>query len=243
MEELNNLADTHREPLSTPMTLGVIPTIGPYLLPRVLPALQERYPRLKLEIVEDQSAEVLNQLRRGALDAVIIALPYDCNGLLTFPFWQEGLLWVVHTENEQAHVRKASVEELARSHLMLLKDGHCLTEHALSACKLENMSSHSFSATRLSTLLQLVVAKMGSTLLPAIALEKLVGGHEELACIPLEEPGPHRELAIAIRPNYPGTTNVETLVHIFKEELRTLKKVNCSLFRYPGLPLTGHYPR
>ena len=121
VEDLNKLADTYREPLSTPMTLGVIPTIGPYLLPRVLPALQERYPRLKLEIVEDQSAEVLDQLRRGALDAAIVALPYDCNGLLTFPFWQEDLLWVVHTENEQAHIPKASLEELARSHLMYMR--------------------------------------------------------------------------------------------------------------------------
>jgi LysR family hydrogen peroxide-inducible transcriptional activator len=219
MEDLKKLADAQREPLSTPLTVGVIPTIGPYLLPRVLPALQEQYPHLKLEIVEDQSAEVLDQLRRGAMDAAVIALPYDCNGLLTFPFWQEDLLWVVHAEDEQASIPIASIEELARSHLMLLKDGHCLTEHALSACKLENMSSHSFSATSLSTLLQLVVAKMGSTLLPEIALQQLVAGNAALACIPLEEPGPHRELAIAIRPNYPGTANMEALVHLFKEEL------------------------
>lgn len=219
MDDLNKLAEAQCEPLSTPLALGVIPTIGPYLLPRILPALQTQYPQLKLEIVEDQSAEVLDQLRRGALDAAIIALPYDCNGLLTFPFWQEDLLWVVHAEDEQARIPKASVEELAKSHLMLLKDGHCLTEHALSACKLENLSSHSFSATSLPTLLQLVVARMGSTLLPEIAVEQLLTSNTDLTCIPLEEPGPHRELAIAIRPNYPGTANVEALARIFKEEL------------------------
>jgi len=220
MDDLKKLADSQLEPLSTPMSLGVIPTIGPYLLPRVLPALQDRYPHLKLDILEDQSAEVLDQLRRGALDAAIIALPYNCEGLLTFPFWQEDLLWIVHADDENAGLQSASVDALARSHLMLLKDGHCLREHALSACKLENDSAHSFSATSLSTLIQLVAGRMGSTLIPEIALEQLVNGNARLVKIPLEEPGPHRELAIAIRPNYPGIANVEALVRLFREELK-----------------------
>jgi LysR family hydrogen peroxide-inducible transcriptional activator len=220
MDDLKKLADSQLEPLSTPLSLGVIPTIGPYLLPRVLPALQDQYPHLELDILEDQSAEVLDQLRRGALDAAIIALPYNCEGLLTFPFWQEDLLWIVHADDANAGLQSASVDALAQSHLMLLKDGHCLREHALSACKLENDSAHSFSATSLSTLIQLVAGKMGSTLVPEIALEQLVNGNDRLVKIPLEEPGPHRELAIAIRPNYPGTANVEALVQLFREELK-----------------------
>ena len=220
MEDLKKLAESQGKPLSTPLSVGVIPTIGPYLLPRVLPKLQNRYPELKLDIVEDQTAEVLSQLRRGALDAAIIALPYDCEGLLTFPFWQEDLMWVVHPDEDVASVRRASVNDLARTHLMLLKDGHCLTEHALTACKLENMSTHSFSATSLSTLVQLVAGRIGSTLVPEIALQQLVPGDSRLATIPLEDPGPHRQLAIAIRPNYPGTANIEALVSLFKEELK-----------------------
>jgi LysR family hydrogen peroxide-inducible transcriptional activator len=219
MEDLQKLSASQSKPLSTPLSVGVIPTIGPYLLPRVLPELQNRYPDLKLDIVEDQTAEVLNQLRRGALDAAIIALPYDCEGLLTFPFWQEELLWVVHVDEDVAKVTSASVDDLARTHLMLLKDGHCLTEHALTACKLENVSTHSFSATSLSTLVQLVAGKIGSTLVPEIALEQLVPGDARLTTIPLEDPGPHRQLAIAIRPNYPGTANIEALVSLFTEEL------------------------
>lgn len=219
MEDLKKLTDLQREPLSTPLSLGVIPTISPYLLPRVLPALQDQYPHLQLNILEDQSEEVLDQLRRGALDAAIIALPYDCDGLLTFPFWEEDLLWIIHAEDENADVRRATVDDLARTHLMLLKDGHCLTEHALSACKMEDVSAHSFSATSLSTLIHLVAGKIGSTLVPEIALEQLVNSNAQLARIPLEEPGPHRQLAIAIRPNYPGMANVETLVQLFREEL------------------------
>lgn len=219
MKDLNKLADSQRQPLSTPLSLGVIPTIGPYLLPRVLPAMQRQYPDLKLNIVEDQTAHVLDLLRRGALDAAIIALPYDCDGLLTFTFWQENLLWIVHADDDGAGVKRARVDDLARSHLMLLKDGHCLTEHALSACKLETVAMHSFSATSLATLIQLVSGKIGSTLVPEIALEQLVDGNAELASIPLQESGPHRQLAIAIRPNYPGMANVEALVKLFAEEL------------------------
>jgi LysR family hydrogen peroxide-inducible transcriptional activator len=219
MKDLRKLAAAQTKPLSTPLSIGVIPTIGPYLLPCVLPALQEQFPHLQLDILEDQTAEILDQLRRGALDAAIIALPYNCDGLLTFPFWQEDLLWIVHADDENASLRTASDDALARSHLMLLKDGHCLREHALSACKLENDSAHSFSATSLPTLLQLVAGSMGSTLVPEIALEQLVNGNDQLVKIPLKEPGPHRELAIAIRPNYPGMANVEALVQLFREEL------------------------
>jgi LysR family hydrogen peroxide-inducible transcriptional activator len=220
MEDLKKLEDAQRKPLSTPLSLGVIPTIGPYLLPRVLPALQDKYPHLELDILEDESAEILGQLRRGALDAAIIALPYNCDGLLAFPFWQEDLLWIVHADDENADLQRASADALARSHLMLLKDGHCLREHALSVCKLESVSAYSFSATSLPTLIQLVAGRMGSTLVPEIALEQLVNSNAQLVRTPLEEPGPHRELAIAIRPNYPGMANVEALVQLFSDELR-----------------------
>ena len=220
MKDIQKLAESQRQPLSTPVSLGVIPTIGPYLLPRVLPALQSRYPKLRLNIVEDQTADVLEQLRRGALDAAIIALPYECDGLLTIPFWQEDLLWIVHASDNSARVKCARLDDLERTHLMLLKDGHCLTDHALAACKLGDLSTHGFSATSLSTLIQLVAGRIGSTLVPQIALEQLVHENTQLAIIPLDEPGPHRQLAIAIRPNYPGIASIEALVQLFEEELK-----------------------
>jgi len=227
MGDLAILADSQRELLSTPLSLGIIPTIGPYLLPLVLPELQKRYPELTLDIVEDETAEVLDQLRRGALDAAIVALPYECDGLLTLPFWEEDLLWVVHTDDEVADVQRATVENLAQTHLMLLKDGHCLTEHALTACKLGNDSIHSFSATSLSTLIQLVAGNIGSTLVPEIALAQMVDKNTQLTSIPLEEPGPHRQLAIAIRPNYPGMTDIQELVQLFGDRLKETATPSC----------------
>lgn len=219
MEDLAKLADSRKEPLSTPLALGVIPTIAPYLLPRVLPPLRERYPDLNLEVVEDQSAEVLDQLRRGALDAAIIALPYDCEGLLTFRFWQEDLFWITRSDDPMAGLERIGAEELRQSHLMLLKDGHCLTDHALAACRLEDLSSHSFRASSLATLIPLVSAGLGTTLVPGIALEQLVEGDSQLAAVPLSEQGPHRELAVAVRPNYPGVANIEALLALFREVL------------------------
>ena len=219
MEDLKRLADAQREPLSTEISLGVIPTIGPYLLPRILPCLRDEYPALRLEIVEDQSAELVTLLRRGALDAAIIALPYPVDGLLTFSFLEEELKWAIHRDLLTETIEVADEEVIAGSHLMLLKDGHCLKDHGLSACGMEDSSVHSFSATSLSTLVQLVMSKMGSTLIPDIAIPQLVGDTHELAIVPLADPGPHRELAIAIRPNYPGMANVEALLALIRRQL------------------------
>ncbi|MFV8819376.1 LysR substrate-binding domain-containing protein [Haliea sp. E17] len=218
VEDLQKLAEAQKEPLSTPLTLGVIPTIGPYLLPKVLPAMQKQYPRLELEVIEDQTAELLSQLRRGALDAAIIALPYDCEGLLTFSFWQEDLFWITNSRDELATAERITTEDMRHAHLMLLKDGHCLTDHALAACKLEDLSTNRFNATSLNTLIPLVAAGMGTTLVPEIALG-LVESSKKLVAVPLEEPGPHRELAFAVRPNYPGVANIEALIRLFKDKL------------------------
>ncbi len=220
VEDLQKLAEAQREPLSTPLTLGVIPTIGPYLLPRVLPALQKNYPALQLDFTEDQSLELLDLLRRGALDTAILALPFDCEGLLTFSFWEEDLFWVTNADDPLAAAKRITTDELRDSHLMLLKDGHCLKEHAVAACHLEDLSSHRLSATSLATLIQLVAAGMGSTLVPGIALQPLIEGNPKLVAVPLAEPGPHRQLAFVVRPNYPGVANIEALIKLFRGQLQ-----------------------
>lgn len=220
MDDLQKLAEARQSPLSTPMTIGVIPTIGPYLLPRVLPELQARYPQMTLDIVEDQSAVLVDQLRRGALDAAILALPYDCDGLLSFPFWEENFYWIGHPDDELAHNGAINSDDLAEAKLILLKEGHCLSDHAIAACRLQTVSSHAFSATSLPTLIQLVAANLGSTLVPEMALEQLVNHHSRLCAIPLDEAGPHRSIAFVVRPNYPLLNNVQLLMELFSAELK-----------------------
>ena len=109
VEGLQHLADSQRAPLSFPMTVGVIPTICPYLLPRVFPLLNQRYPQSQLNIIEDQSHVLVEMVRRGEIDTAILALPFPCEGLLCMEFWQEDFYWVTFTAKRDYQQR---VEQL-----------------------------------------------------------------------------------------------------------------------------------
>lgn len=219
MEDLQKLGEMQKQPLSTPLSIGIIPTIGPYLLPVVLPAIRARYPDLKLTISEAQSHELVDQVRRGEIDTAILALPYACEGLLSFVFWQENFYWITHIDDELAGKQSISALELDTGSLMLLQEGHCLKDHALAACKLPSAAPHSLSATSLSTLVQLVAGGMGSTLVPEMALPQLVNSNPALARVALDEPGPHRQIAFIVRPNYPMLGNIELLIELLREQL------------------------
>lgn len=219
VEDIMRLGQTHGKVLSGPLSLGMIPTIAPYLLPRLLPGLNGTYTDLQLNVTEQQSHVLVDKVRRGELDCAVLALPYDCEGLLTFSFWKENFYWVSHRDLAPTSQPVIHADELANHQLMLLSEGHCLKDHALAACKLDSLATHSLSATSLTTLIQLVIGKMGSTLVPEIAVDQLVDVHPELIKLPLDEPGPHRELAFIIRPNYPNTKNIEALMALASSEL------------------------
>ena len=227
VEELYQMGQALKSPLSYPMSLGVIPTIGPYLLPIVMPHVRHEYPEFRLSIIEEQSNVLVNKVRLGELDAAILALPYDIQGLLAFEFWQEDFYWITHRDDRHAMQKEISSEELADSHLMLLEDGHCLKDHALAACKLQPRDAGiSMESTSLNTLVQMVAGHMGSTLVPAMSLEQLLSGNAELKAVHLNEPGPHRRLAFIIRPNYPGVKSIEMLIKLFQQELKIKQQSN-----------------
>jgi len=179
VEELQHLADSQRTPLSFPLTVGVIPTICPYLLPKVLPVLNQRYPESQLNIVEDQSSMLVEKVRQGEIDAAILALPFACEGLLSMEFWQEDFYWVALKEEEHAQQKEITNNELNHCNLMLLKEGHCLKDHILEACKLtEQAANQGFGTTSLNTLIQMVLGKLGTTLIPGMAIDQLISQHE-----------------------------------------------------------------
>jgi len=211
VQDVHRLVDEKRAPLSGTLSIGMIPTVGPYLLPILLPALETEYPALRLEVEEAQSGELVEMLRAGELDTAILALPYAHEGLLAFEFWQENFYWVTHIDDVHADRPVVGARDLEPTRLILLKEGHCLKDHALAACRLEADSTHGLHATSLSTLVQMAAGKMGSTLVPEMALKQLVAPHPELVAIPLDEAGPHRRLAFLVRPNYPGLQNIELL--------------------------------
>jgi len=220
MDELYQISQYGKENLSAPMTLGVIPTIGPYLLPKVLPEVRKQYPNFKLKIVEEQSHVLVDMVRNGELDCAVLALPYPIDGLMSFDFWQEDFYWVSHKDECPSQVTEITSNELELEKLMLLKDGHCLKDHALAACSLKSQVKESeFNSTSLHTLIQMVAGKLGTTLVPQMALDQLIHDDSELRAIHLNEPGPHRSIAFIIRPNYVRVSDIEVLQKIFSEQL------------------------
>ena len=224
VSDLTSLADQADTPLSGPLSVGIIPTIAPYLLPLMLPAVQQQYPRLKLTIEEDQSAALVNKVLNGQLDTAIIALPYDCQGLLSFPFWQENFFLVVHSLNDLANQPQVKGDDIAANQLLLLKDGHCLKDQALSACKLKKTHTVNIRGTSLNTLVELVAGNLGATLVPEMALAQLTHEKPMLRSIKIDEPGPHREIAFVVRPNYPGLENIERLKASVLDQLSATQK-------------------
>ena len=220
LDELLQISQSDKQPFSSPMSVGVIPTIGPYLLPKVLPEVRRKYPRFKLKIIEEQSLTLLDMVRSGELDAAILALPYPLSGLMSFNFWQEDFYLVCHKDECPKAMLEITSEELEIEKLMLLKDGHCLKEHALAACQLKSQKQNSdFGSASLHTLVQMVAGKLGTTLVPQMALDQLTYNESEIRAIHLNEPGPHRTIALVIRPNYVRTNELTMLKDIFTKEL------------------------
>lgn len=220
VQDIEQLAKGRSEVLSQPMKLGAIPTIGPYLLPRVLPALRKQYPDFELSLEESQSAVLVDKVRRGQLDTAIIALPYDTEGLLAFPFWEEDFYALCHKDMPLASLSNIDKSALQDTSLLLLDEGHCLTDHALSVCSMPRPTQdRGVSGTSLFTLVQMVAGKLGTTLVPQMALTSFIPTSPELRAMHLDEPGPHRKIAFIVRPNYAGVEDIEQLKVIFREAL------------------------
>ncbi|AZQ84842.1 hydrogen peroxide-inducible genes activator [Colwellia sp. Arc7-635] len=220
LDELLQISQSNKQPFINSMTIGVIPTIGPYLLPKVLPEVRRQHPHFKLKIIEEQSQVLVDMVRNGDIDAAILALPFPINGLMSFDFWQEDFYWVSHKDECPSQLKEITSEELEIDKLMLLKDGHCLKDHALAACSMQNAKQDTdFDSASLHTLIQMVAGKLGTTLVPQMALDQLIYNESEIRAIHLNEPGPHRTISLVIRPNYVRTNELTLLRDIFGEQL------------------------
>ena len=220
LEELHQIGQQDKATLTAPMKIGVIPTISPYLLPKVLPTVRSEYPDFKLYLIEEQSHVIVDMVRKGELDTAILALPFPIDGLMAFEFWQEDFYWISHVDECPQGRSEITSNELELDKLMLLKDGHCLKDHALTACQLkQDKEEQEFSATSLNTLTQMVACKIGSTLVPEMALDQLVDNNSEIKAIHLDEPGPHRTIAMIVRPNYVRVADIERLKALFIDGL------------------------
>lgn len=199
-ETLIDVALASQDPLSGPLRLGAIPTVGPFLLPRVLSVLREATPRLKIYLREEQTTALVERLEAGQIDAAILALPVPLANVETEDFALDRFFVVCSRAHRLAELPAIHPRDLASEDLLLLEDGHCLREHALAACELEGARRNvAFQGTSLHTLVMMAANDLGVTLVPEMALAAGILGGLDLHAAALEGDNPARRIALVWR--------------------------------------------
>lgn len=189
-----------RRPLEGPFTLGVIPTIAPFILPKASKALKKAFPKLELYLREDLTSTLAERLSAGLVDAAILAFPYDLPGIDFIEIGDDPFWFACAPDHPLAHKKSVKREDISGCELLLLEDGHCLREHAIDACELrERDAAASFGGTSLFTLAQMTKAGLGATLLPDMAVRDGLAKSAGLTTIPFANPVPSRKIGVAWR--------------------------------------------
>lgn len=223
-EDLVHVARAAGEPLSGPFRLGVIPTIAPFLLPKVLPSLRQSYPNLELFLREDQTHRLVDALKERRLDAALIALPYEAPGVETASLLEDEFLFAAAPDHPLAQVETLNPAMLADEQLLLLEDGHCLRDHALAVCSASRPDTDDarsdFAATSLHTLVQMVKSGLGATLLPKLAVDAGLADRLDLAIRPFDPPVAGREIGMAWRKGSAREHEARMLADTVREALK-----------------------
>src|SRR5271156_6944869 len=199
-DEIVALARNNTDPLSGKLKVALIPTIGPYLLPRVMQKLRKSLPQLGLMLYEHQTEELLKRLRDGDIDLGILALPADQDGLESRRLYREEFTVALPSDNPLAQKASIKAADLKGQTLLLLEDGHCLRDQALEVCsRVDVREAEDFRATSLETLRQMVVAGLGITLLPELAVDSPFGSQRGLAIRRFTKPAPSRTVGAVWR--------------------------------------------
>ena len=215
------LARNDRDPLAGPLKLGLIPTVGPYLLPHVAGRLRKELPRLKLMLYEYQTEPLLEKLRGGEIDVGIIALPVALDGLESAELYDEPFTLAVPASHALADHERIKVDDLRGETLLLLEDGHCLRDQALEVCsRIRVNEAQDYRATSLETLRQMVAAGHGITLLPELAAETPVGTARGLRIKPFARPAPSRTIGAVWRKSTTRAPAIDAIVEVVRGAMR-----------------------
>lgn len=218
VEQMKEAARRSQDPEAGSMRLGLFPTLGPYLLPHVVPRIRTRFPNLELLLVEEKSDVILARLREGKLDAGLLALPVHDEQLHVEFLFEEPFLLAVPETHPLARRDSLALNELARERLLLLEDGHCLREQALDVCQLAGSGEMSgFQATSLETLRQMVAANVGLTLLPMLAIKPPVARSENIHLLGFSDSKPSRQIAMVWRRSSAMGAFLQQLAQLFRE--------------------------
>src|ERR1700751_38491 len=199
-KKLAEAARAENEPLSGTLRMGVIPTVGPFLLPNILPQLRRAYPALRLYLVEDLTARLVEGLHAGKLDVVLLALPYDCGNVERRAQFQDPFKVAMPSGHPLAVEKAVDLEQFRYEGLLLLKEGHCLRDHALAACRwADRRQIELVEATSLHTLVQMVDRGLGVTLLPQLAIDGGILKGTTVTVLPTAGEPPSREIGLVWR--------------------------------------------
>ncbi len=214
---IREIAQQGKDPLAGPLRLGVIYTVGPYLLPHLIPLLHKRAPRMPLLIEENYTARLSELLKEGVLDVIIISLPFDEPGVVTQALYDEPFKVVLPFSHEWKKLKAIKAKELAKENLLLLGAGHCFRDQVLKACPGLNRSSavgslqRTLEGSSLETIRHMVASGAGITVLPCTSVLSHQAEDKLLAVRPFADPVPKRRIALAWRNSFPRPQAIATL--------------------------------
>ncbi|MCH7335962.1 LysR family transcriptional regulator OxyR [Acinetobacter sp. NIPH 2699] len=216
-QDLMRLSREMSEPLTGDLHLGIIPTIAPFILTQLLDEVHQQLPKIQLHLHEAQSEKIVEKLEHGNLDMIVLALPFDTRGLKVEEIAEEHLS-LVYNKNDSNAIHANSLDDLDLTRLMLLEEGHCLRDHALSACPVgERKNDHRLKASSLPTLVEMVSSDLGFTLLPEIAVKNsMLSGNDAIAVKSIQD-APSRTLALITRKSTPLQSEFDVILEILKK--------------------------
>ena len=220
-EELADMARAEGQPLTGELRMGVIPTIAPFLLPAMLPRLREQWPALKLYLREEPSQAACDALHRGQLDCVLLAMPFACGDVEVADLLDDAL-FVAFPENEAPNSASVEASAIDENRLLLLEDGHCLKDHALSACnRPELRAGATMMGTSLHTLVQMVDNGLGVTFVPSMAIEAGILDHTAIVARRLDAAHGSRQIALVWRKSSPREDEFRMLADALRDIARS----------------------
>jgi LysR family hydrogen peroxide-inducible transcriptional activator len=230
--DLAEAARSAARPLSGPLRLGAIPTIAPYLLPSVLPALRRAHAELKLYLREDLTKVLLERLRGGSLDVALIALPFDTGDLYVRELFKDEFAFVAREDDPAVQTKEVLLRRIDSGDMLLLEEGHCLRDHAIAACGPRRGAWESrVEATSLTTLIQMVEGGLGVTLLPEITLDAGILKGTGLVARQLSPPVLSRTLALVARSTSPRRRDADVLAEFLIEQRRRSGRAGVAALR------------
>ena len=220
-DEVVTLARSHRDPLAGRLRVALLPTIGPYLLPRVAQPLRKSMPRLQLQLYEYQTGPMLEKLQAGDLDVGILALPVNMEGLDARELYVEPFILAVPDQHKLARRDTVRIDDLKGETLLLLEDGHCLRDQALEVCsRIGVQEKQDFRATSLETLRQMVATGAGVTLLPELACRGAYGNAKGVTIRPFAKPAPVRHVGAIWRKTSARRPAIEAMCKLISDHAR-----------------------